>query len=186
MLQEAQRARKEVTEDVLALLPAEDEPVLPLVIPHCDLLTPALTATQAHMDTAIDTVSEQLSDLVHNHIPLGQTGVFLASLLQMMCSYHSYHQEMDSMATNKVILPGQIVPNLWGVSWGMIEDLSLLGPPNCLASWLASLVKQITTGPTKKTEPLAPTTPVKLNTPSESGKGKLPPGSSGKKSVPPK
>ena len=30
------------------------------------------------------------------------------------------------------------------------------------------------------------TTPVKLNTPSESGKGKLPPGSSGKKSVLPK
>ena len=168
LLQEAQRARKEVTEDVLALLPAEDEPVLPLVIPHCDLLTPALTATQAHMDMAIDTVSEQLSDLVHHHVPPGQAGVFLASLLQMMCSYH---QEMDSMATNQVTLPGQIVPNLWGVSQGMIEDLSLLGPPNCLASWLASLVKQITTGPAKKTEPLTPTTPVKLNTPSESGKG---------------
>ena len=118
MLQEAQRARKEVTEDVLALLPAKDEPVLPSVVPHCDLLTLALTATQAHMDMAIDTVSEQLSDLVHHHVPPGQAGVFLASLLQMMCSYH---QEMDSMATNQVILPGQIVPNLWGVSCPLLR-----------------------------------------------------------------
>ena len=172
-----------MTEDILALLPAEDEPVLPSVVPHCDLLTPALTVTWAHMDTAIDTVREQLSDLVHRHVPPGQAGVFLASLLQMMCSYH---QEMDSMATNQVILLSQIVPNLWGVSWGMMEGLSLLGPPNCLASWPASLVEWVTTGPAKKTELFMPTTPAKLNTPSESSKGKLPPGSSGKKSAPPK
>ena len=67
-----------------------------------------------------------------------------------------------------------------------MESLSLLGPPTCPASWPASLVKQITMGPAKKVELVVPTNPVKPNTSQGSGRGKLPSGSSGKKSVPPK
>ena len=91
------------------------------------------------------------------------------------------------MVTNQVVLLGQIIPNLWGLSWGVMEGLSLLGPLTCPASWPASLVEWITTGPIKKAEPAAPTTPAKLDTSPGSSKGsKLPPGSSGKKLVPPK
>ena len=92
---------------------------------------------------------------------------------------------MDGMATSQVILLGQIVPNLWGVSWNVMEGLTLLGPPTCPASWPASLVKRLSVEPTNKTVLVVPTTPAKLNTPGSS-KGKLPPGSSGKKSGTPK
>ena len=88
------------------------------------------------------------------------------------------------MATSQVILPGQIVLNGW-VSWSMMEGLTLLGPPNCPASWPASVVKRVSAEPTKKATPVVLTTPVKRDTPSGSGKGRLPLGSSGKKSVPP-
>ena len=177
LLQEARQAGKEATEDILALLPAEESPYLTPVVPREDILTPALTATRKHTEKAIEAMHVQLSALVHRHIPLQQARVFLASLLQVMCSYQ---QEMDSMATSQVILPGQIVPNLWGVSRSMMEGLTLLGPLNCPASWLASLVEQVSADPTNKA------TPVKHETSSGSGKGKLPPGSSGKKLVPPK
>ena len=88
------------------------------------------------------------------------------------------------MATSQVILPGQIVPNLWGVSRTMMEGLTLLGPPNCPASWPASLVKWVSAEPIKKATPAGLTTPVKRDT--SVPKGKLHPGSSGKKSAPPK
>ena len=183
LLQEARPARKEAAEDILALLPAEESPYLTPVVPREDILTPALTATRKHTEKAIEVVNVQLSALVHRHIPPQQAGVFLASLLQVMCSYW---QEMDDMATSQVILPGQIVLNLWGVSWSMMEGLTLLGPPNCPASWPASLVEWVSAEPTNKATPVGLTTLVKCNTSSGSGKGKLPPGSSGKKSVPPK
>ena len=93
---------------------------------------------------------------------------------------------MDSMATSQVILPGQIVLNLWGVSQSMMEGLTLLGPPNCPVSWPASLVKRVSVEPTNKAVPVVPTTLAKLDTPLGSGKGRPPLGSSGKKSVPPK
>ena len=51
------------------------------------------------------------------------------------------------MATNQVFLPSQIVPNLWGSRRGLLEGLSLLGPPSCSASWPASLVEQVTPTP---------------------------------------
>ena len=87
LLQEAQKAGKQITVEMLALLPDGNDSNLPPVVPEGNLLTPALTATWAHTDSVIKTVSEQLSDLIHHHIPLRQGGVFLASLLQMMCSY---------------------------------------------------------------------------------------------------
>ena len=59
----------------------------------------------------------------------------------------SFRQEMDNMATNQVLLPNQIVPNLWGSRRGLLEGLSLLGPPSCSASWPASLVERVTAVP---------------------------------------
>ena len=125
----------------------------------------------------------QLLALVHRHIPPQQARVFLASLLQVMCSYQ---QEMDGMATSQVVLLGQIVPNLWGVSRSMMKGLTLLGPLNCPANWPASLVEWVFADPANKALLVGLTTPVKCNTSSGSGKGKLPLGSSGKKSVKPK
>ena len=179
LLQTAWQAGKEATEDILALLPAEESPYLTPVMPKEDILTPALQATWTHTEKAIEAVNVQLSALVHHHIPPQQAGVFLASLLQVMCSYW---QEMDSMATSQVILPSQIVPNLWGVSQTMMEGLTLLGPPNCPTSWLASLVEQVSAEPVNKATPVGLTTPVKRDT--SVPKGKLHPGSSGKKSAP--
>ena len=89
------------------------------------------------------------------------------------------------MVTSQVILPVQIVPNLWGISRSMIEGLTLLGPPGCPTSWPSSLVEQITAEPVKKTAAPRFTTPVKLDT-SVPSKGKSHSGLSGKKSVPPK
>ena len=131
LLQMAQQAGKEATEDILALLRLEESPYLTPVMPKEDILTLALQATRTHIEKAIEAVNVQLLALVHRHSKPQQAGVFLASLLQVMCSYQ---QEMDGMATSQVILPGQIVPNLWGISWTMMEGLTLLGPPNCPAS----------------------------------------------------
>ena len=91
---------------------------------------------------------------------------------------------MDGIATSQVILPGQIVPNLWGVRRTMMEGLTLLGPWNCPASWPASLVERVSAEPVNKATPVGLTTPVKHDT--SVPKGKLHPGSSGKKSAPPK
>ena len=168
LLQEAQKARKEATEDILALLPAKESPYLTPVVPREDILTPALTATQNHTEKAIEAMNVQLSALVDRHVPPQQAGVFLASLRQVMCSYR---QEMDGMATSQVILPGQIVSNLWGVCRSMMEGLTLLGPLNCPASWPASLVEQVSAESTNKATPVVLTTSVKHNTPSGSGKG---------------
>ena len=170
-------------EDILALLPAEESLYLTPVVPQEDILTPALTATQNHTEKGIEAVNVQLSALVHRHVPPQQAGDFLASLLQVMCSYQ---QEMDGMATSQVILPGQIVPNLWGVSRSMMEGLTLLRPPNCPVSWPDSLVEQVSAEPANKATPVVLTTPVKCDTSSGCGKEKLPLGSSGKKSVLPK
>ena len=166
-MQEARKAGKEATEDILALLPVEESLYLTPVVPQEDILTTALTATWNHTERAIEVMNVQLSALVHHHILPQQAGVFLASLLQVMCSYR---QEMDGMATSQVILPGQIVPNLWGVSWSMMEGLSLLGPPNCPASWPASLVEQVSAEPANKATLVGLTTPVKRDTSSGSGK----------------
>ena len=46
LLQTAQQARKKAMEDILALLPAEEDPYLTPVVPKEDLLTPALQAPE--------------------------------------------------------------------------------------------------------------------------------------------
>ena len=179
MLKAAQQAGKEATEDILALLPVEESPYLTPVVPKEDLLTQALQATRTHTEKAIVAVNVQMSALVHQHVPPQQAGVFLAFLLQVMCSFQ---QEMDGMATSQVILPSQIVPNLWGVSQTMLEGLTLLGPLNCPASWPASLVEWVSAESMKMATPAGLTTPVKHDI--SVSKGKLNPGSSGKKSAP--
>ena len=82
------------------------------------------------------------------------------------------------MVLSQTIMPAQVVPNIWGFCQGIIEGLSLLGPPTCPASWPASLVKRVNEEPAKRAMPLLPTTPAK------SDKEKSFPRSSVKKSQP--
>ena len=83
------------------------------------------------------------------------------------------------MATNQVFLPNQIIPNLWGSRRGLLEGLSLLGPPSCSASWPASLVERVTAVPTCQNISSSSKTPTKPNQ-SLSGTAKTTP-DSGKK-----
>ena len=182
LLQRAREAGKEPTKDILALLPTESDPYLTPVVPREDIFTPALKATRVHTEKAIEAINAELSMLVHHHFPPQQARVFLATLFQVMCSYW---QEMDGMAASQVVLPAQIIPNLWGISQSVMEGLTLLGPPGCPASWPSSLVEQIAVEPVKKTAPPWFTTLVKRDS-SVPGKGKSQSGSSGKKSIPPK
>ena len=76
-----------------------------------------------------------------------------------------HRQEMDNMATNQVFLLSQIVPNLWGSDRGLLEGLSLLGHPSCLASWPASLVEWVTAVPAPQNVPGSSMTPTKSNHP---------------------
>ena len=69
------------------------------------------------------------------------------------------------MAMNQVLLPCQKVPNLWGSHRGLLEGLSLLGPPSCSASWLASLVEQVTAVPACQNIPGSSKTQTKSNLP---------------------
>ena len=109
-------------------------------------------------------------------MPKEHARVLLNTILQVTCSFR---QEMDNMAMIQVFLPSQIVPNLWGSRRGLFEGLSLLGPPSCLASWLASLVEWVTAVPTCQNVPGSSQTLTKSNLPS-SGAAKTTP-DSGKK-----
>ena len=86
LLQVARETRKEAMEDILALLPKEDSPYLTPVIAREDILTPALQAARKHMEIAIAAVNMQLSALVHEHFLPPHAGVFLATLLKILCS----------------------------------------------------------------------------------------------------
>ena len=82
------------------------------------------------------------------------------------------------MVSSQTIMLAQVVPNMWAVWQRIIVGLSLLGPPTCPASWLASLVKRVDGEPTKRATLAPPVTPVK------SSSGKSSSGSAGKKSEP--
>ena len=84
------------------------------------------------------------------------------------------------MATNQVFLLNQIIPNLWGSRRGLLEGLSLLGPPSCSASWPASSVEWVTAVPACQNVPGSSKTLTKCNPPL-SGAAKTTP-DSGKKS----
>ena len=180
LLAEAQQARKDVLGTILNFIPEEEEPHLTLVFPRAThLLAPALAVARQHTDEALRNIHTQLSDLVKEHVPAEQTRAFFNTILQVTCSFQ---QEMDNMATNQVFLPSQIIPNLWGSCRGLLEGLSLLGPPSCSTSWPASLVEWVTAIPAPHHVPGSSKTQTKSNPP-PSGAVKATP-DSGKKSQP--
>ena len=163
LLAEARQARKDVLETILNLIPEEEEPKLTSVFPRAThLLAPALAVARRYTDDALRKIHTQLSDLVKEHVPEDQARAFLNTILQVTCSFR---QEMDNMATNQVFLPSQIIPNLWGSRQGLLEGLSLLGPPSCSASWPASLVERVTAISAPQNVPGSSKTPTKSNPP---------------------
>ena len=165
----------DITKDILALYPKEDKTAM--TDPMNDLMVRAFAVAWSHMEEAFLALHGQLPALVHKHVPPAQAGVFFTAIFQVMCTYQ---QEMDNMVLSQMILPAQVMPNIWGVRQGMIEGLSPLGPPTCPASWPASLVEWINGEPTKRAMPVPPTTLAKPD------KGKSFPGSSVKRSSQPK
>ena len=178
LLAEARQAGKDALNSILELIPEEQEPQLTPVFPRAThFLAPALAVARWYTDEALQNIHTQLVDLAKEHVSQEQAGALFNTILQVTCSFR---QEMDNMPTNQVFLPNQIVPNLWGSHRGLLEGLSLLGPPNCLASWPASLVERVTAIPTCQNVPGLSKTPTKSNPPL-SGAAKIAP-DSGKKS----
>ena len=171
LLEDARKAGMQITKDILALYPLEDKKNT--TDPPNDLTVWAFTVAQRHVEDTFLALHGQLPMLVHQHIPLAQAGVFLATTFQIMCTYR---QEIDNMVLSQTVMLAQVMPNIWGVRQGIIEGLSLLGPLTCPASWPASLVEWVDGEPTKRATPVPPVTPVK------SDRGKLSSGSSSKKS----
>ena len=178
LLAEARKARKGALDSILELIPEEEgQPQLTPVFPKAThLLAPVLTVARWHTDEALRNIHTQLGDLGKEHIPQEHARAFFNTILQVSCSFR---QEMDNMATNQVLLPCQIVPNLWGAHRGLLEGLSLLYPPSCLASWLASLVEQVTAVPSWQNVLASSKTPTMSNLPSPGAAKKTP--DSGKK-----
>ena len=163
LLADAQKAGKDALDSILELIPEEQEPHLTPVFPKAThLLALVLAVARWHTDEALQNIHTQLVDLGNEHIPQEQARAFFNTILQVTCSFQ---QEMDNMATNQVLLPSQIVPNLWGSHRGLLEGLSLLGPPSCSASWPASLVEWVTAVPTCQNVPGSSQTPTKSNLP---------------------
>ena len=151
LLADARKAGKDALDSILELIPEEQEPHLTLVFPKAThLLALVLAVARWHTNEALQNIHTQLVDLGKEHIPQEQAGAFFNTILQVSCSFR---QEMDNMATNQVFLLSQIVPNLWGSNRGLLEGLSLLGPPSCSASWPASLVEQVTAIPACQNKP---------------------------------
>ena len=163
LLADARKARKDALDSILELIPEEEEPHFTPVFPKAThLLAPVLAVARRHTDEALRNIHTQLVDLGKEHIPQEQAGAFFNTILQVSCSFQ---QEMDNMATSQVLLPSQIVPNLWGSRRGLLEGLSLLGPPSCSASWPASLVERVTAVPACQNVPGSLKTPTKSNLP---------------------
>ena len=161
----------EIMKEILALYPPEGkkEPADPL---H-DLTIRAFNTARKHIEDAFLSFHHKLPALIHQYVPPAQACVFLASIFQIMCTYQ---QEMDNMVLSQTIMPARVIPNMWGVWQGIIEGLSLLGPPTCPASWPASLLKWVDGHPAKRATPVPSVTPMK------SGSGKSSSRSAGKKS----
>ena len=165
LLAEARQAGKDALDSILEFIPKEEEqePHLTLVFPRATLLlTAAFAVARRYTNEALRNIHTQLANLAKEHIPPEQAGALFNTILQVTCSFW---QEMDNMATNQVFIPNQIVPNLWGSCRGLLEGLSLLGPPSCSASWPASLVERVTAVPTCQTIPGSSNTPTKPNHP---------------------
>ena len=161
LLADARKAGKDALDSILELIPEEEEPHLTPVFPKAThLLAPVLAVARRHTDEALQNIHTQLVSLGKEHIPQEQAGAFFNTILQLSCSFW---QEMDNMAMNQVFLLSQIVPNLSGSRRGLLEGLSLLGPPSCSASWPASLVEWVTAIPACQNVPGSSKTPTKSN-----------------------
>ena len=148
LLAEARQAGKDALDAILEFIPGEPEQEAHLtsVFPRATpLLAAALAVSRRYTDEALQNIHAQLVGLAKEHVPPEQAGALFNTILHVTCSFR---QEMDKMATNQVFLPNQIVPNLWGSHRGLLEGLSLLGPPSCSASWPASLVERVKAVPT--------------------------------------
>ena len=162
LLVEARQARKDALDSILEYIPEEQEQEAHLtsVFPRATpLLAAALAVARRHTDEALQNIHAQLVTLAEEHVPPEQRALF-NTILQVTCSFW---QEMDNMAMNQVFLPNQIVPNLWGSRRGLLEGLSLLGPPSCSASWPASLVERVTAVPACQNVSSSSKTPTKPN-----------------------
>ena len=165
LLAEARQAGKDAPDSILEYIPEEQEQEAHLtsVFPRATpLLTAALAVARHHTDEALRNIHAQLANLAKEHIPLEQARAIFNTILQVTCSFR---QEMDNMAMNQVFLPNQIVPNLWGSRRGLLEGLSLLGPPSCSASWPVSLVERVTAVPACQSILSSSKTPIKPNNP---------------------
>ena len=179
LLVEAWQAGKDALDSILEYIPEEQEQEAHLtsVFPQATLLlVAALVVAWRHTDEALRNIHAQLVTLAKEHVSPEQAGALFNTILQMTCSFR---QEMDNTAMNQVLLPNQIVPNLWGSHRGLLEGLSLLGPPSCSASWPASLVERFTAIPACQNVSSSSKTPTKPNQ-SLSGTAKTTP-DSGKK-----
>ena len=174
LLEDAWRAGMQITEDILGLYSPEDKKKKEATNPLHNLTAQAFDVAQKHVEDACMTLHLELPALVHQHVPLAQAGVFLAAIFQIMCTYW---QETDNMVLDQTVMLAQVVPNMWGVWQGVIEGLSLLGPPTCPDSWPASLVERVDKEPAKRTTLAPPVTLVKGDS------GKTAAGSSGKRSL---
>ena len=110
LLEDAWKARMNITKDILALCPKEDK--MAMANPINDLMNRAFAVARAHMEEAFLVLHSQLPALVHKHVPLAQAGVFLAAIFQVMCKYR---QETDNMILSQMIMLAQVIPNIWGV-----------------------------------------------------------------------
>ena len=165
LLAEARQAGKDALDSILEYIPEEQEQEAHLtsVFPRATpLLAAALAVARHHTDEALRNIHAQLVALAKEHMPPEQVGALFNTILQVTCSFR---QEMDNMATNQVFLPNQIIPNLWGSCRGLLEGLSLLGPPSCSASWPASLVEWVTAVPACQNVLSSSKTPTKPNQP---------------------
>ena len=176
LLADARKAGQDDVDAVLNLIPGVKQE-LPPVYPRIDVAS-ALTISHHYTEEALKKVHTQISDLIRTHVAgPEQAGVFFNTILPITCSF--WHQ-MDEMAINLLFPGSQLVPNVWSARREVLEGLSLVAPPSCLASWPASLVERVapvqgTSGQSGSTK-----TPTKPGNP---GASKLTPGS-GKKTQP--
>ena len=176
LLADMRKAGQDAVDAVLDLI-LEVEHQLPPVYPRIDVAS-ALTISHHHTERALKNVHTQISDLIQTHVAgPEQAGVFFNTILPITCSF--WHQ-MDEMAINLLFPGSQLVPNVWSARREVLEGLSLVVPPSCLASWPASLVERVTPVPGTSGQLGSAKTPTKPGNP---GAGKLAPGS-GKKTQP--
>ena len=177
-------AEMEITKEILSLYLAKDKPPLtkddptPVTL-QWDVRALAFAVAHKHMEEALIALHNQLLALVHWHVPPSQAGVFLSTTFQVMCIFR---QEIDNMVLSQTVVPMQVIPHLWGVWRGVMEGLSLIGPPTCPASWPASFVEWVHAKPAKKAVPVSSITPARPGSPVRSDKGKAHPGLLSKKS----